>query len=81
MRYAHAGLCGREHNSFVTVAVLYEEDKMAEGGSGGIGILGVIVGAIIVVGIGFFFLQGGMKGGGASKPSVTIQTPAAPSSK
>lgn len=54
---------------------------MAEGGSGGIGLLGVIVGAAIVLAGGFFFLQGGMKGGGASKPSVTIQTPAAPGSK
>jgi hypothetical protein len=52
---------------------------MAEGGSGGIGLLGVIVGAVIVVAIGFFFLQGGMKGGGGSAPSVTINTPAAPS--
>ncbi len=52
---------------------------MADGGSGGIGLLGVIVGAAIVVAIGFFFLQGGMKGGGSSKTSVTINTPAAPS--
>lgn len=53
---------------------------MADGGSGGIGILGVIVGAVIVVGIGFFFLQSGMKGK-SSGPSVTITAPAAPSSK
>ncbi|CAN5175802.1 hypothetical protein BH10PSE11_BH10PSE11_27540 [soil metagenome] len=49
---------------------------MAEGGSGGIGLLGVIVGAAIVVGIGFFFLQGGMKGGKPAGPSVTITAPA-----
>ncbi|MBB5054174.1 high-affinity Fe2+/Pb2+ permease [Afipia massiliensis] len=58
------------------VAVLYEEALMADGGSGGIGILGVIVGAALVIAIGFFFLQGGMKGGGGSAPSVTINTPA-----
>ena len=51
---------------------------MADGGSGGIGLLGVIVGAVIVVGIGFFFLQGGMKGKAPSGPSVTITAPAAP---
>lgn len=49
---------------------------MADGGSGGIGILGVLIGAAIVVGLGFFFLQGGMKGGAPSAPSVTINTPA-----
>ena len=49
---------------------------MAEGSSGGIGLLGVIVGAAIVVGIGFFFMQGGMKGSKPAGPSVTITAPA-----
>lgn len=53
---------------------------MADGGSGGIGLLGVIVGAAIVLGVGFFFLQGGMKSK-SSGPSVTITAPAAPGSK
>ena len=50
---------------------------MADGSSGGIGLLGVIVGAVIVLGVGFFFLQGGL-GGKSSGPSVTISAPSAP---
>ena len=48
---------------------------MADGSSGGIGILGVLIGAAIVVAIGFFFLQSGMMGGKPAGPSVTITAP------
>jgi len=43
-------------------------------GSGGIGILGVIVGAVLVLGIGFFALHSGTKGGG-STTGVSISSP------
>jgi hypothetical protein len=43
-------------------------------GSGSAGILGVIVGAVLVVGVGFFFLHGGIKGGG-STTGVSMSTP------
>ena len=49
---------------------------MAES-SGGIGILGVVIGAAIVVIIGFFLLNGTFTGG--SKPvNVNVTAPAAP---
>ena len=60
--------------------------EVRESGGGGFGILGVIIGAVLVLGVIFFF-AGGMdkiagKGGG-SGPSVTINTgssaPSAPS--
>ncbi|MEZ5764408.1 MAG: hypothetical protein R3D69_09255 [Xanthobacteraceae bacterium] len=44
------------------------------GGSGGIGILGVIVGAAIVLGLGFFFLNGNI--GGSKSVDVNIKPPA-----
>ena len=63
--------------------------EVREGGSGGFGIVGVIIGALLVIGVIFFF-TGGMdriagKGGGSggSGPSVTVNTgssaPSAPS--
>lgn len=52
---------------------------MAEGsGSGSAGILGVIIGAVLVIGIGFFFFNGGFGGGGKSI-DVNIKPPAASS--
>jgi hypothetical protein len=56
-----------------------------ESSGGGFGVLGVIIGALIVLGAIFFFAGGSdmfaRNGGGASGngPSVTINTPAAPS--
>ena len=50
---------------------------MADGSSGGIGILGVLVGAFIVIGVGFFLFQSGMLGGKPAGPSVTITAPSA----
>jgi len=48
---------------------------MADGsGSGATGILGVIIGAVLVIGIGFFFLSGGFGGGGKSI-DVNIKPP------
>jgi hypothetical protein len=44
--------------------------------SGGIGLVGVLIGAIIVIGVAFFFFRG-MDGGDAG-PSVTIEAPSAP---
>jgi hypothetical protein len=67
-----------------------EEKRVVEvrerSGGGGFGILGVIIGAVLVIGVIFFF-TGGMDRiagtGGASAPSVTVNTgsstPAAPS--
>ena len=46
-----------------------------DGSSGGIGILGVLVGAIIVIGIGLFLFQSGMFGGKPAGSSVTITAP------
>jgi hypothetical protein len=48
---------------------------MADNSSGGVGILGVLVGAAIVVGIGFFLFQSGMVGGKPAGPSITITAP------
>ena len=51
------------------------------GGGSGMGILGVIVGALLVIGAIVFFV-GGFNGGGAKTgggPSVTINAPSAPS--
>jgi hypothetical protein len=63
--------------------------EVRDGGNcgGGFGVLGVIIGALLVVGVIFFF-AGGMdriagNGGGSSGPSVTVNTgssaPSAPS--
>jgi hypothetical protein len=46
--------------------------------SGGIGIAGVLIGAIIVIGVAFFIFRG-MDGGDAGGPDVTIEAPSAPS--
>ena len=50
---------------------------MAEG-SGSTGILGVIVGVVLVLAVGFFLMNGNVFGGGSKGPSVTINTPSAP---
>jgi hypothetical protein len=48
---------------------------MADGsGSGSTGLLGVIIGAALVIGIGFFFFSGGF-GGGAKSIDVNVKTP------
>lgn len=56
---------------------------MADGNSGGgMGLLGVLIGAAIVVGLGYFFIvNGGI--GGAKSVNVNIKPPAvsAPASK
>jgi hypothetical protein len=44
--------------------------------SGGIGLVGVLIGAIIVVGVGFFFYRGMATDSGG--PDITIQAPAVP---
>ena len=44
--------------------------------SGGIGILGVVIGAAIVVAIGFFLLNGNFNGGGGKSVSLNITPPA-----
>lgn len=43
-------------------------------GSGSSGILGVIIGAVIVIGVGFFFFNGGFNGGTKSI-DVNIKAP------
>ena len=53
---------------------------MANGGSGATGILGVMVGALIVIFIGAFFLSGGLGkggGGGGGATNFTIKLPSA----
>jgi len=48
---------------------------MADGsGSGASGLLGVIIGAALVIGIGFFFFSGGF--GGGKSIDVNVKTPA-----
>jgi len=52
------------------------------GGGGGVGILGVVIGALLVVSVAFFMTDGFSKmpgKGGNSGPSVTINAPSAPS--
>jgi hypothetical protein len=52
---------------------------MADNGSGGIGVLGVPVGALIVVVIGFGLLYAtGHMGGGPNQASIKIEVPKAP---
>lgn len=48
---------------------------MAESSSGGIGLLGVIIGAVIVAALGFFLLQGNVFSGSKSV-DVNIKPPA-----
>jgi hypothetical protein len=45
--------------------------------SGGIGLVGVLIGAVIVIGVAFFFFRG-MEGGDAG-PDINIEAPSAPS--
>lgn len=45
--------------------------------SGGIGLMGVIIGAAIVIAVGFFVFRG-MDGGGGSGPDINIEAPSAP---
>ncbi len=52
---------------------------MAEG-SGSSGILGVIIGAVLVIGIGIFFFNGGFGNGGKSV-NVNLNPPAASAPK
>ena len=55
---------------------------MANGNdSGGIGLVGVLIGALIVVGIGAFFLFGNRAGGPAPTNSVKIEMPRSPATK
>jgi hypothetical protein len=56
--------------------------EVSNGGGGGVGILGVVIGALLVVGVAFFMTDGFSKmpgKGGNSGPSVTINAPSAPS--
>lgn len=49
---------------------------MADGtGSGGIGLLGVVIGAAIVVVLGYMFLTNGGGNGPAKTPNVNITVP------
>lgn len=45
-------------------------------GSGGIGILGVLIGAVIVFAIGFLALNGNFNGGGTKNVSLNVNPPA-----
>jgi hypothetical protein len=51
--------------------------NMAENGSGGVGVLGVLVGALLVVmvGIGVLFATGHLGGGGANTAAIKIEAP------
>lgn len=48
--------------------------------SGGVGILGVIIGAVLVIGI-VIFVFGGFPGGGGKSTTVNINPPAVGGSK
>lgn len=50
---------------------------MAEGSSGGIGVLGVLIGALIVVAVGggLLFATGTIGGGGGSSSTVKVELP------
>jgi hypothetical protein len=50
---------------------------MADSGSGGIGVLGVLVGALVVilVGGGILYATGNLGGGGGGKATVNIEVP------
>jgi hypothetical protein len=63
-------VCG----SHAPPATLKREKIMANGNdSGGIGLLGVLLGALIVVGIGFLFLNNWQGSGGT--PTVKVEAP------
>jgi hypothetical protein len=49
---------------------------MADDNSGGIGLVGVLIGAVIVIGVAFFFFRG--MGDTASGPDINIEAPSAP---
>ena len=51
-----------------------------DNGSGGIGLLGVVIGALIVVALGYFFLANRAAGPGTST-TVRIEAPKVPGSK
>jgi hypothetical protein len=51
-----------------------------DNGSGGIGLLGVVIGALIVVALGYFFLANRATGPGTST-TVRIEAPKVPGSK
>ena len=46
--------------------------------SGGIGLMGVIIGAIIVIAVAFFVFRGMDSGGGGDAPDINIEAPSAP---
>ncbi len=50
---------------------------MAEGGSGGVGVLGVLIGAliVIVVGGGLLFATGNLGGGGSGSKTIKVELP------
>lgn len=50
---------------------------MAEGGSGGIGVVGVLIGAliVIVVGGGLLFATGKIGGGGGNTTTLKVEMP------
>lgn len=48
---------------------------MADSSSGGIGLLGVIIGAAIVAALGFFLIYGGVLPGGSKSVDVNIKPP------
>lgn len=49
---------------------------MSDGGSsGGIGILGVIVGVVLVVGVGFFLLNGNFGNAGSKDLTINVKPP------
>jgi hypothetical protein len=49
---------------------------MADNSGGGIGILGVVIGAAIVLGIGFFMLNNGNLNGPTKSVNLNINPPA-----
>lgn len=46
--------------------------------SGGIGLMGVIIGAVLVIAVAFFVFRGMDGGGGGDAPDVNIEAPSAP---
>lgn len=56
-----------------------EIHTVTSGGSSGVGILGVIVGALVVIGAIYFFVGGfGGHGKAGNGPSITINAPHVP---